>query len=159
MLPARLHERDRGSAVAVGGSSPASTWGDSAFPVDAAAGLVEGDKLRFAAISGDLAAVEARPPASAVCGSCSFMLSRPRLQMLLTESPGRVSVNKKDELGYAPVRSFPSAHCSNSRHSQRRVCPGPRKSHMQGSKFIQIFSRTFVDASVHKRTHMRPVVY
>ena len=113
----RFHERDRGSAVAVGGSSPASTWRDSAFPVDAATGLVEGGKLHDAARDGDLAAVEARPPASTVCGSCSFVLSRPRLQRLLKETPGRVSVNAKDEHGYAAVRSFPSAHCSNSAHS------------------------------------------
>jgi hypothetical protein len=155
----RLHESDPGSAVVVGGSSPAATWDDSAFPVDAAAGLVEGGRLHAAARDGDLAAVEARPPASTVCGSCSFVLSRPRLQRLLTESPGRVSVNEKDEHGYAPVRSFPSARRSNSRHSQTRVCPGPRKSHMPGSKCIQIFPRTFVDASVHKPTYMRPVVY
>jgi hypothetical protein len=155
----RLHEGDRGSAVVVGGSSPASTWGDSAFPVNAAAGLVEGGKLHDAARDGDLAAVKARSPASTVCGSCSFVLSRPRLQRLLAESPGRVSVNEQDDFGYAPVRSFPYAHCSNSRHSQTRVCPGPRKSDILGSKCIQIFPRTFVDASVHKRTHMRPVVY
>ena len=62
-----MHEGDPGSAVAVGGSSPASTWGDSAFPVDAAAGLVEGGKLHDAAVNGDLAAVKARSPASLAC--------------------------------------------------------------------------------------------
>ncbi len=35
----------------------------------------------------------------------------------------------------------------------------PRKSHMPASQYIKIFPRTFVDASVHKRTYMRPVVY
>ena len=63
----RLHESDRGSAVAVGGSSPASTWDDSALPVDAAAGLVEGGRLHDAARDGDLAAVKARSPASLAC--------------------------------------------------------------------------------------------
>ncbi len=48
----------------------------SVIPVDAA-GLVEGGELHDAARAGDLAAVEARPPASTVSGSCSSALSRP----------------------------------------------------------------------------------
>ena len=62
-----MHEGDRGSAIVVGGSSPASTWDDSALPVDAAAGLVEGGRLHDAARDGDLAAVKARSPASLAC--------------------------------------------------------------------------------------------
>ncbi len=123
----RLHESDRGSAVVVGGLSPASIWGDSVSLVDAAAGLVEGGKLHDAARIGDLAAVEARPPASTVCGSCSFVLSRPRLQRLLKETSGRVSVNE-NPYGYAPVRSFPSAHCSNSAGTHKHACTRARAS-------------------------------
>ena len=106
------------------GSSPASTLSDSAFPVDAAAGSVEGGKLHDAAMIGDLAAVQARPPASTACASCSFALSRPRPQRLLTPGwfwlltpgwfSGPPSVNEKDDDGYAPVGFFPSAPCRNS---------------------------------------------
>jgi hypothetical protein len=110
----RLHESDHGSVVAVGGSSPAATWSESVFPVNAAAGLAEGGQLHDAASDGDLAAVKACRPAITVCGSCSFVLSHPRLQRLLTEPrgwfSGPPSVNEKDAYGYAPVGFFPSAH-------------------------------------------------
>jgi hypothetical protein len=109
-----------GLAIAVGGSSPAPASGESASPADAAAGLVEGGELRDAANDGDLAAVEARPPAS---------LARPRsephrLQRLLAEPAGRAAVNAGDDDGYAPVFLCPVLG-SNITQSQARPVPMP----------------------------------
>ena len=127
--------------------------GDSVFPLIAAAGLAEGGDLHDAARNGDLAAVKARPPASTVCGSCSFALSYRRLQRLLTPGwfSGPPTVNAQDSSGYAPVCFFPSSRCSNSTLSQIRVCrcPRPRKSYVSRIKYILIFSRTAADTSVH----------
>jgi hypothetical protein len=69
VLPTAAHQRAARAVVrppAVGGSPPAPASGESVSPVGAAAGLVEGGnvKLHGAARIGDLAAVEARPPAS-----------------------------------------------------------------------------------------------
>ncbi len=121
-----------------------------------AAGLVEGGELHDAARDGDLAAVEARPPASTVCGSCSFALSRPRLQRLLTPGlgSGPTSVNEKNKYGYSPAGFFPSARCSNSTHSQIRPVLMPTQVPYARGKYIQFFSRTSLDASVHKLTHI-----
>jgi hypothetical protein len=146
----RLHESGPcgGSAIAVCGSPPAPASGESASPVGAAAGLVEGSKLHDAARIGDLAAVEARPPAS-------LALSRSharRLQRLLAEPAGRAAVNATDVDGYAAVRFPPSAPCRNSTHSRMRACRCPRKFHVPGSKEY-IFARTSIATAGHERTH------
>jgi hypothetical protein len=100
-------------------------------------------RLRDAARSGDLAAVQARPPASA---GLRLVLNNPharRLQRLLAEHAGRAAVNAKDAHGYAPVGRFPTHRhfAATARTRECALCRCPRKS--QACQGVSFASRSF----------------
>jgi hypothetical protein len=113
------------------------------------ASLVEGGKLHDAARNGDLAAVKARPPASTVCGFGSFAVSSPSAAAAADSRLGLGPIIRHRE-GHEWVRSCVHLPIVAQQHAQCKVCP--RKSHLPASKeYIEIFSDTSVDTSVHKQ--------